>query len=87
MVDARPGSRSKHELKTCPRCGRVFECRLNDPVHCDCARLQLSAETLSAIRERFQDCLCRACLTALAAGADLMLTDPGGIARTPDRVS
>jgi hypothetical protein len=80
-------SRSKHELKACPRCGQVFECKLNNPVHCHCAGLQLSEETLCAIRERFRDCLCLACLTALAAGADLTLTGSGGIAPTPNPVS
>jgi len=63
--------RTKHELKTCPRCGRVFECKLNNPVHCDCALVMLDEETRVAIQGRFRDCLCLACLTALAAGADL----------------
>ncbi|WP_295443221.1 cysteine-rich CWC family protein [uncultured Thiodictyon sp.] len=59
------------EIKVCPRCGRVFECRRNDPAHCDCARVELCAATRSAINGRYRDCLCLPCLTALAAGADL----------------
>ncbi|WP_295384809.1 cysteine-rich CWC family protein [uncultured Thiodictyon sp.] len=56
-------------MKTCPRCGRAFECKLDDPVHCDCARVELSAPTRSAIQAYYRDCLCLNCLTALAAGA------------------
>ncbi|WP_295585900.1 cysteine-rich CWC family protein [uncultured Lamprocystis sp.] len=61
--------RIKHEIKTCPRCGRVFECKLNNPVHCECAGVHLSEETLLRIQEQYRDCLCLSCLTALAAGA------------------
>lgn len=56
----------KHEVKTCPRCGRVFECKLNNPVHCECAQVHLSEETLLRIQEQYRDCLCLSCLTALA---------------------
>ncbi len=66
-----PELQTKHEVKTCPRCGRVFECKLNNPVHCDCARVTLPEETLLAIQQRYRDCLCLRCLTDLAAGADL----------------
>ena len=65
-----PARQTKHEIKTCPRCGRLFECKLNNPVHCDCARVVLPEETMLAIQERFRDCLCLACLTELAGGAD-----------------
>jgi len=58
----------KHEIKTCPRCGRVFECKLNNPVHCECAQVHLSEETLLRIQEQYRDCLCLSCLTALAGG-------------------
>lgn len=64
------GTRSKHEHKTCPRCGRSFECRSNNPIRCECSRITLSEATLRAIEGRYRDCLCLACLTDLAAGAD-----------------
>lgn len=66
-----PDTRTSLEIKACPRCGRALECRRNDPVHCDCARVELSAALRSAIRGRYRDCLCLPCLTALAAGAEL----------------
>ena len=79
--------RGKHEIKTCPRCGRPFACRSHNPVHCDCARVTLDEGTLGAIEGHYRDCLCLACLTALAAGADLALTGSGDIAPTPNPVS
>lgn len=65
------GIRPKHEIKTCPRCGLDFECKLNNPVHCGCARVHLSDDLLLRIQEQYPDCLCTACLNALGAGAGL----------------
>ena len=55
---------------TCPRCGRRFTCHFGDPRHCACSRVVLGAETLSALRGRFTDCLCAVCLGELAAGRE-----------------
>jgi hypothetical protein len=62
---------TKHEIKTCPRCGQAFECKANNPVYCDCARVQLTENALLAIECRYRDCLCLTCLTALAAGGSV----------------
>ena len=62
---------TKHEIKTCARCGRAFECKVNNPAHCDCARIQLTEDTLLRIEGRYRDCLCLACLTDLAAGESI----------------
>lgn len=51
--------------KTCPRCGRVFVCRANAVDTCDCMGIRLSAQALEAIRDRYADCLCAACLHEL----------------------
>jgi hypothetical protein len=59
---------TKHEIKTCPRCGASFECKLNNPVHCQCAGVELDEDQLLAIAEHFPDCLCVSCLRAIAAG-------------------
>jgi hypothetical protein len=58
----------KHELKTCPRCGRTFECKANNPVRCNCALVELDEERLDAMQRRYSDCLCLDCLRAIAAG-------------------
>lgn len=62
--------KSKHEIKACPRCGVRFECKLNNPVHCDCAELSLSKDLLEQIEGHYRDCLCIRCLSAIQA-------DPG----------
>jgi hypothetical protein len=53
----------------CPRCGARFRCGREDAAPCPCAGLQLSAQTLAALRERFQGCLCVECLREMAGGA------------------
>jgi hypothetical protein len=59
---------SKHEIKRCPRCGSTFECKLNNPVHCGCAEIEIDDVRLLAIAERYSDCLCVDCLREIAAG-------------------
>lgn len=57
---------SKHETKTCPRCGVTFECKVNDLVHCQCVNATLSRELSERIKERYDDCLCFKCLSAIS---------------------
>lgn len=52
--------------KICPRCGATFECRSGG---CWCTDLQLSPTLLEELRRTYPDCLCRACLEALAQRA------------------
>lgn len=58
----------KHEEKTCPRCGRVFECKVNNPLRCDCSEVELSDAALHEIHGCYPDCLCLECLVAISAG-------------------
>jgi hypothetical protein len=62
-VTARVGTGS------CPRCGQAFRCGIDDPVPCACTGVRLGVEQLVAIRASFDDCLCVACLSSIAAGA------------------
>lgn len=55
-----------HELKCCPRCGREFECRLGTIHRCQCVDIALGDDVREAIGQRYDDCLCRACLERLA---------------------
>ena len=68
---------TKHEIKHCPRCLATFECKLNNPVHCGCAGVEIDEDRLLAIAEHYRDCLCADCLGEIAAG------DPP--AERPDR--
>lgn len=49
--------------KTCPKCGKVFEC-----VHsldCWCVKVHLSDETKRKLKI-YNDCLCKECLESIA---------------------
>jgi len=56
---------------TCPRCGAAFACGAAGPQPCACASVGLSPALRQALAQRFEGCLCRACLQALANGAPL----------------
>ncbi|HEY9023289.1 MAG TPA: cysteine-rich CWC family protein [Burkholderiaceae bacterium] len=53
---------------TCPRCGGAFECgaRADRATPCFCVSFTLGAERLAELRAKWPDCLCAACLAALA---------------------
>ena len=49
--------------KICPRCGEVFECCADgDVAQCHCAKVQLSEQQRTIIKEQYEECLCRNCL-------------------------
>lgn len=52
--------------KSCSRCGRSFGCHQEGG--CWCTDLPVGAEGLAWIKARYANCLCPACLTAVAAG-------------------
>jgi len=51
----------RHEDKTCPRCGQVFECKTGSIVLCQCAQVSLSREESEYILNRYAECLCAGC--------------------------
>jgi hypothetical protein len=55
----------------CPRCGAAFACGAAGPQPCACAGVGLSAALRQQLAQRFEGCLCRACLQALVNGAPL----------------
>ncbi|PWU04442.1 MAG: hypothetical protein C5B52_01525 [Bacteroidetes bacterium] len=57
----------KHETKVCPRCGKYFECKMGDIQNCQCFTVQLSPPARDMVSEKFDDCLCNACLKAIQA--------------------
>ncbi|HEX2629873.1 MAG TPA: cysteine-rich CWC family protein [Chitinophagaceae bacterium] len=56
---------SNHEIKTCPRCGKSFECKPGNITQCQCAGVVLTDAERSFVAERFNDCLCIDCLRQL----------------------
>jgi len=51
-----------HEDKQCPRCRKLFECKCGSITLCHCSESHLTSEILEALRLRYDDCLCAACL-------------------------
>ena len=52
----------RHEEKKCSRCGSSFECKVGDIANCQCVGIQLTLEERAFIEERYDECLCIACL-------------------------
>ena len=55
----------KHEIKACPRCGSDFECKTGSIALCQCQTVSLDHGQSVYVAERYEDCLCAACLAAL----------------------
>jgi hypothetical protein len=51
----------------CPRCARSFHCGVGDAAPCVCTTLTLDAALLAQLRQRYDRCLCIACLAELQA--------------------
>ena len=46
--------------KTCPRCGKTFECVHS--VDCWCVKVKLTDATKAYLKANYSDCLCKDCL-------------------------
>lgn len=57
----------RHEIKNCPRCQNVFECRVCNILDCQCNAMKLSQEERDYISGKFEDCLCIKCMKDLQA--------------------
>ena len=55
----------QHEIKACPRCNILFECKAGDINHCQCKNIVLSIEEMAFVESRYNDCLCINCLQQL----------------------
>jgi hypothetical protein len=54
-------------LEACEACGTEFTCA-GKLTGCWCSEIKLSDEMRANLRERYEHCLCRACLERLAQG-------------------
>lgn len=57
---------SKHEPKECPRCGRMFVCKVGDIPNCQCMQVDLTRADHEYIARHYDGCLCVQCLATLA---------------------
>ncbi len=53
------------DKKVCESCGKEFSCGANVG-ECWCFAVEVKAETLTKLREDFDNCLCEDCLKNLA---------------------
>jgi len=58
---------------TCPRCGGAFACGVgaDRATPCFCVSFELGDQRLAELRAKWDDCLCAACLAALARDPEL----------------
>jgi hypothetical protein len=68
MTDMTSAPPPGYRATTCPRCGGPFACGVGTDrsTPCFCVAFALGAERLAQLRARYRDCLCAACLAALA---------------------
>lgn len=55
----------KHELKSCERCGKYFECKPGDITHCQCFGITISIEAKEWMANKYTDCICSTCMLTL----------------------
>ncbi len=61
----------QHETKYCPRCKKAFECKPGSITQCQCFGIIMTAEQKAYLELRYNDCLCRNCLTQLQNEVEL----------------
>lgn len=54
----------------CEACGEPFNCGASGS-NCWCAEVKLTEDARAKLRERYSNCLCRACLEGFAADQEL----------------
>ncbi len=59
------------KIKTCPRCGKEFECLHNQD--CWCMDYKISPENLELIKKTYPDCLCPDCLASYSQNKKVKL--------------
>jgi hypothetical protein len=64
-----PGNTASCAPSVCESCGEPFGCGAQSS-GCWCAQVKLTEEMRNQLRERFKNCLCRACLERFARGGE-----------------
>lgn len=52
------------ETKKCPKCGERFQCNNANILNCACMEVPLDPITRNKIAEKYDDCICVACMKA-----------------------
>ena len=61
------------EEKICSMCNKMFECKQDDIKNCQCYGVPVDEPSLSFIKDKYGECLCKACLISVVSGC---LSDP-----------
>ena len=56
---------NKNDLKYCPRCNQLFECKLDNITRCRCFGIVLNDNEKKEIKKIYNDCLCIICLNTI----------------------
>lgn len=51
-----------HEEKNCPRCQKLFECKVCTILNCQCTTVTLNEEEQDYMINKYDDCLCATCM-------------------------
>ena len=57
-----------HEVKQCPRCNSLFECKSGSVLLCQCQTVALTEMQREYIASSYQNCLCPKCLLYISGG-------------------
>ncbi|WP_080058502.1 cysteine-rich CWC family protein [Spirosoma aerolatum] len=63
---------AKYEHTACPRCGRLFECRVGSINLCQCQAVPLTDAQRQYVNSLYQACLCADCLLLLRSEYETM---------------
>jgi hypothetical protein len=65
----------KHEIKACPRCKTVFECKVGDISKCQCYPVALTDSERDFMARNYADCLCAECMRSAKAAYHQLLRE------------
>lgn len=54
-------------IKQCPSCRKLFECKPDNILECQCTQIHLTSEELAYIDQLYHGCVCLQCLKDLKA--------------------
>lgn len=53
---------SEHEQVTCPRCNKLFECKVGSISLCQCTTVSLTVDESQYIFDSYDACICKSCM-------------------------
>ncbi|WP_460978476.1 cysteine-rich CWC family protein [Spirosoma knui] len=63
----------KHDHVACPRCQRIFECKVGSINLCQCQSIRLTDAQQQYVSSMYQGCLCSDCLLTVRTEYNQMI--------------